>query len=197
MEKMKINRACVFCASSRQTDKIYLEAAYQLGTILARQSITVVYGGGAVGLMGELANGALAEGGEVIGVIPKFMVDLEWGHQKITELKIVENMHERKEMVMKGSDAIIALPGGCGTFEELFEALTMKRLGFYLNPIVLVNINRFYDPLIELLENCISERFMDERHRDMWSVAKQAEEVMDAIKNTPKWTSEARHFASI
>jgi len=194
---MKINRACVFCASSRQTDKIYLEAAYQLGTILARQSITVVYGGGAVGLMGELANGALAEGGEVIGVIPKFMVDLEWGHQKITELKIVENMHERKEMVMKGSDAIIALPGGCGTFEELFEALTMKRLGFYLNPIVLVNINRFYDPLIELLENCISERFMDERHRDMWSVAKQAEEVMDAIKNTPKWTSEARHFASI
>lgn len=166
---MKIQKICVFCASSRQVDKIYLEAAYNLGIILARESITVVYGGGAVGLMGELANGALAEGGTVIGVIPEFMYELEWGYEGITELKIVKDMHERKKLVMQDSDAIIALPGGCGTFEELFEALTLKRLGFYLNPIVLVNVNGFYGPLIKQLQKCIDEKFMDERHLKMWS----------------------------
>jgi uncharacterized protein (TIGR00730 family) len=194
---MKINRVCVFCASSRQTDKTYLEAAYRLGVIFARESITVMYGGGAVGLMGELANGVLAEGGTVIGVIPQFMYELEWGHEGITELKIVNDMHERKKLVMENSDAIIALPGGCGTFEELFEALTMKRLGFYLNPIILVNVNGFYDPLIEQLKHCINEKFMDARHQDMWSVINNLDEVMNAIKNAPKWSSEARHFASI
>jgi len=194
---MKINRVCVFCASSRQVDGIYLEAAYRLGEILARESITVVYGGGAVGLMGELANGALAEGGTVIGVIPEFMYELEWGYERITELKIVKDMHERKKLVMENSDAIIALPGGCGTLEELFEALTMKRLGFYLNPIILVNINGFYDPLIELLERSIAEKFMDVRHREMWSVVSSPENVLNAIQDAPNWSNEARHFAAI
>ncbi len=194
---MKIKRVSVFCASSQQSDKVYLETAYHLGAMLARESITVVYGGGAVGSMGELANGALSEGGKVIGIIPSFMFDLEWGHQKISELKIVKDMHERKKLVIEGSDAIIALPGGCGTFEELFEALTLKRLGFYLNPIILVNVNGFYNPLIELLEKSISEKFMDLRHRDMWSVVGRSEEVLDAIKNAPAWSSQARNFASI
>ena len=194
---MKIQRVSVFCASSQQSDQVYLETAYHLGAMLARESITVVYGGGAVGSMGELANGALSEGGKVIGIIPSFMFDLEWGHQKISELKIVKDMHERKKLVIEGSDAIIALPGGCGTFEELFEALTLKRLGFYLNPIILVNVNGFYNPLIELLEKSISEKFMDLRHRDMWSVVDRPEEVLDAIKNAPEWSSEARNFASI
>jgi uncharacterized protein (TIGR00730 family) len=194
---MKINRVCVFCASSRQIDKLYLEAAYRLGALLARESITVVYGGGAVGLMGELANGALAKGGTVIGVIPEFMYKLEWGHEGITELKIVKDMHERKKLVMQDSDAIIALPGGCGTFEELFEALTMKRLGFYLNPIVLVNLNGFYDPLIEQLRSCVDEKFMDERHLEMWSVVDCIDEILNVINNAPKWTTEARNFASI
>jgi uncharacterized protein (TIGR00730 family) len=194
---MKIQRVSVFCASSQQSDQVYLETAYHLGAMLARESITVVYGGGAVGSMGELANGALSEGGKVIGIIPSFMFDLEWGHQKISELKIVKDMHERKKLVIEGSDAIIALPGGCGTFEELFEALTLKRLGFYLNPIILVNVNGFYNPLIELLEKSIAEKFMDLRHRDMWSVVDRPEEVLDAIKNAPEWSSEARNFASI
>jgi uncharacterized protein (TIGR00730 family) len=194
---MKINRVCVFCASSRQIDKLYLEAAYRLGALLARESITVVYGGGAVGLMGELANGALAKGGTVIGVIPEFMYKLEWGHEGITELKIVKDMHERKKLVMQDSDAIIALPGGCGTFEELFEALTMKRLGFYLNPIALVNLNGFYDPLIEQLRSCVDEKFMDERHLEMWSVVDCIDEILNVINNAPKWTTEARNFASI
>jgi uncharacterized protein (TIGR00730 family) len=194
---MKINRVCVFCASSRQIAKVYLEAAYHLGVTLARESITVVYGGGAVGLMGELANGALAEGGTVIGVIPEFMYKLEWGHEGITELKIVKDMHERKKLVMQNSDAIIALPGGCGTFEELFEALTMKRLGFYLNPIVLVNVNRFYDPLIKQLRRCVYEKFMDGRHLEMWAVVDRVDEILNVINNAPKWSIEARNFASI
>jgi uncharacterized protein (TIGR00730 family) len=194
---MKINRVCVFCASSRLVNKIYLEAAYRLGVILARESITIAYGGGAVGLMGELANGSLAEGGTVIGVIPEFMYELEWGYEKISELKIVKDMHERKKLVMQDSDAIIALPGGCGTLEELFEALTMKRLGFYLNPIVLVNVNGFYDPLIKQLGRCVDERFMDERHREMWSVVHSPEDVLKAIQDSPKWKTEARDFASV
>jgi uncharacterized protein (TIGR00730 family) len=194
---MKVNRICVFCASSRQVDKVYLEAAHRLGAMLARESITVAYGGGAVGLMGELANGSLAEGGAVIGVIPEFMYELEWGHEGITELKIVKDMHERKKLVMQDSDAIIALPGGCGTFEELFEALTMKRLGFYLNPIVLVNVNGFYDPLIKQLRRCVDEKFMDERHLEMWAVVDRVDEVLNVIDKAPKWSIEARNFASI
>ncbi|UCE08568.1 MAG: TIGR00730 family Rossman fold protein [bacterium] len=194
---MNIQRVCVFCASSRQTDSIYLEAAYRLGAIFARESITLVYGGGAVGSMGELANGALSQRGTVIGIIPKFMFELEWAYQGITELKIVKDMHERKKLVMEGSDAIVALPGGCGTFEELFEALTLKRLGFYLNPIIIVNVKRFYDPLIELLERSIAEKFMDSRHRAMWSVVDRPEQVLDAIQNAPAWSGDARQFACI
>lgn len=194
---MKISRICVFCASSRQVDRIYLESAYRLGTLLAREKITVAYGGGAVGLMGELARGALAEGGNVIGIIPEFMYDLEWGFQDITELKIVQDMHERKKLVMKDTDAIIALPGGSGTFDELFEAITMKRLGFYLNPIVIVNVKGFFNPLIDLLEKCIAERFMDLRHRMMWSVVNTPDEVLAAIQNSPQWSGDARHFAAL
>ncbi|MCI0495990.1 TIGR00730 family Rossman fold protein [candidate division KSB1 bacterium] len=194
---MKINRVCVFCASSRQVDNIYLESAYRLGAILAEEGITIVYGGGAVGLMGELARGALAQGGKVIGVIPRFMFDLEWGFQDITELKIVNDMHERKRLVMENADAIISLPGGSGTFDELFEAITMKRLGFYVNPIIIVNVKGFYNPLVELLDNCIAEKFMDARHRLMWSVVNDPEEVLPAIRNSPLWSSDSRHFAAI
>jgi hypothetical protein len=194
---MKINRVCVFCASSRQVDNDYLEAAYRLGAILAEQGITIAYGGGAVGLMGELARGALAQGGKVIGVIPQFMFDLEWGYQDITELKIVNDMHERKRLVMENADAIIALPGGSGTFDELFEAITIKRLGFYVNPIIIVNVKGFYNPLVELLDKCIAEKFMDARHRLMWSVVNDPEEVLPAIRNSPLWSSDSRHFAAI
>lgn len=194
---MKIKRVCVFCASSRQVDHVYLESAYRLGAILAEQGIAVVYGGGAVGLMGELARGALAQGGKVIGVIPQFMVDLEWGYQEITELKIVKDMHERKKLTMENADAIIALPGGSGTFDELFEAITMKRLGFYVNPIIIVNVKGFYNPLVELLDNCIAEKFMDARHRSMWSVVNIPDEVLGAIRSSPGWSNQSRHFAAI
>jgi len=194
---MTIQRVCVYCASSRQIDAAYLEAANRLGRTLAQHSVTVVYGGGAIGSMGQLADGALAEGGEVIGILPRFMDDLEWGHKGLTELRLVNDLHERKRLMIEGADAVIALPGGCGTLEELFEAITWKRLGLYFNPIVMVNTRDFFRPALELLERCIQERFMDPRHRSMWCVVQTPEEAIAAIQNSPQWSSEARGFAAI
>lgn len=194
---MKISKICVYCASSRQCDPVYYQSAHQLGKILAKESITTVYGGGAVGLMGHLANGVLAEGGEVVGVIPKFMFDLEWGHPDISQLKIVEDMNIRKNMMLKRTDAAIALPGGSGTFEELFETITKKRLGFYTKPIILLNMKGFFDPCIQMLNLMVDERFMDERHRLMWTVVSEPDQVLPAIRTAPKWSEDARSFAAI
>ncbi len=192
-----INRVCVFCASSDLSDRIYLDAAYKLGETLAENSIEIIYGGGSAGCMGMLANGALAKGGKVFGVIPKFMYDLEWGHESITELKIVESLSERKEMMIKETDAAIALPGGSGTLEELFETITLKRLGVYLSPIIMVNIKNFFNPCIQLLEDAVKEKFMDERNMLMWKVVSEVNEVLPAITNSSSWFSEARNFATL
>lgn len=193
----RLHKVCVYCASSESSDAAYLDAARRLGEILAENSITVVYGGGAVGSMGRLAEGALSKNGKVVGIIPRFMQELEWDHKGVTELQVVENMRERKHRMLTGSDAAVALPGGSGTLEELMEAISLKRLGIYLNPIVIVNTRGFYDPLLELLRRCIEERFMDERHGAMWQVAGGPEEVLPAIHAAPKWTHEARQFAAM
>jgi uncharacterized protein (TIGR00730 family) len=194
---MRLHKVCVYCASSESSDAVYLDAARRLGEILAENSITVVYGGGAVGSMGRLAEGALSKQGRVVGIIPRFMQELEWGHKGVTELQVVENMRERKHRMLTGSDAAVALPGGSGTLEELMEAISLKRLGIYLNPIIIVNTRGFYDPLLELLQRCIDERFMDERHGAMWQVAGGPEEVLPAIHAAPKWTHAARQFAAM
>jgi uncharacterized protein (TIGR00730 family) len=192
-----MNKFCVFCASSSQIDPVYLNASQRLGEILADNTITIVYGGGGIGSMGHLADGALAKNGKVIGVIPQFMVDLEWAHQEISELKIVKDMPERKRLMIEDTDAVIALPGGSGTFEELFETISLKRLGFYLNPIIIVNINGFYDTCVALLNRCIEDRFMDQRHRIIWSVVDRPEEVLAAVPNAPQWHVSSRKFAAI
>ncbi|MBI4658685.1 MAG: TIGR00730 family Rossman fold protein [Verrucomicrobia bacterium] len=194
---MTIHRVCVYCASSRQIDAAYLDAANRLGRMLARNSIAIVYGGGAVGLMGQLADGALAEGGEVIGILPKFMHELEWGHPRLSELRLVNDLHERKRLMIDGADAVVALPGGSGTLDELFEAISLKRLGLFLNPIVMVNVRDFFRPALDLLERCIEERFMDPRHRSMWTVIQTPEEVIAAIGSAPPWSADARSFAAI
>ncbi|NNL68171.1 MAG: TIGR00730 family Rossman fold protein [Myxococcales bacterium] len=185
----------VYCASSRQADPEYRATAHRLGTLLAEAGVTVVYGGGAVGSMGALADGALERGGRVEGVLPRFMHDLEWGHPRLSDLHVVSDLHERKRLMIDRSDAIVALPGGCGTFEELFEAITWKRLGLYANPIVLMNVRGYWDPAIALLEGAVRERFMDDRHRDMWSVVDAPEQVLDAIREAPAWGADAREFA--
>jgi uncharacterized protein (TIGR00730 family) len=165
--------------------------------VLAAQGLEVVYGGGARGSMGALANGALSKGGRVVGVLPKFMADLEWGHPGLTELELVEDMRVRKHMMLTRSQGAIALPGGCGTLEELLEAITLKRLGLYLNPILLINTRGFFEPLLELLSRAIEERFMDARHARMWEVVAQPEEVPEALERASKWDADARSFAAL
>jgi len=150
-----------------------------------------------MGSMGALADGAISHGGRVIGVLPKFMQELEWGHPGLSELRLVEDMRTRKHLMLADSRGVVALPGGSGTLEELLEALTLKRLGLYLNPIILVNTRRFFDPLLTLLASAIAEGFMDDRHSSMWQVVAEPEEVPDALASAPAWSSDARRFAAI
>ena len=190
-------RICVYCASSQECDPHYHEVAFNLGKLLAEDGCSVVYGGGSAGSMGAVANGALSAGGEVIGILPKFMADLEWGHPGLTRLELVEDMRERKHRLLTGSDAVIALAGGCGTLEELFESLTLKRLGLYFNPIILLNTRGFYTPLQGFMESVIEQRFMNSEHLAMWSTVDEPEDVLPAIKSTPPWREDAREIAVV
>ena len=188
---------CVYCASSRASHPEYREAAFELGVVLAGQGLDIVYGGGARGSMGALADGALSKGGRVVGILPRFMSDLEWGHAGLTELELVEDMRIRKHLMLTRSQAAIALPGGSGTLEELLEAITLKRLGLYLHPILLVNTRGFFNPLLDLLGHAIDEHFMDERHARMWEVVAQPAEVPEALRRSAAWSPEARSFAAL
>jgi len=188
---------CVYCASSRTSHPQYREVARRLGEVLARERITVIYGGGAVGSMGALADGALGAGGRVVGILPRFMSELEWGHKGLSELQLVEDLRTRKHAMLTASQAAIALPGGSGTLEELLEALTLKRLGLYLNPIVLVNTRNFFAPLVQLLRHAIDEHFMDPRHLHMWQLVQSPEEVPQALACAPAWSADARAFAAV
>src|SRR5664279_5289549 len=192
-----VESVCVYCASSNRSPAVSLDAAARLGTILAEHGITIVYGGSQLGSMGRLAAAALEAGGKVIGVLPRFMDELEWGHRALTELRIVDDMHQRKRLMLELAGAAIALPGGCGTLEELFEAITWKRLGLYFGPIVLVNVNGYFDPCIEMLNRSVEERFMDEKHRAMWSVAGDPEGVMETLRRAGEWSRDARDFAAL
>ena len=190
-----IKKICVFCASSSQASESYMAAAKKLGQILARNNISVIYGGGAIGLMGKLADSVLENDGKIIGVIPQFMVELEWAREGLSQLIIVETMHERKRLMLEGTDAVIALPGGSGTLEELMESITFKRLGIYISPIIILNTNNFYGPLIDMFNQCISERFMKKEHSSMWSFVDHPEDIPQAINNAPEWSKQARNFA--
>jgi len=192
-----IRKVCVYCASSRSAHPDHREAAERLGRILAKNGSTLVYGGGSVGTMGAIAGGALAEGGQVIGVLPRFMYDLEWGHTGLTELLLVDDMHARKRLMISEVDAIVALPGGSGTYEELLEAITWKRLGLHTHPIVLLNTRGAFDPFVALMDRVIDENFMHARHRAMWSVVERPEDVLGAIASAPPWSLEARGFAQL
>jgi uncharacterized protein (TIGR00730 family) len=191
-----IKSLCIYCASSSQIDQKYHDAARDLGRLCADNKIKLVYGGGARGSMGHLADAALEHGGSVRGVIPQFMVDLEWAHPAVDELIITETMHERKMKLIEGVDGVVALPGGSGTLEELIETMTLKRLGLFLQPIILLNLDGFYDPLIQQYERCIKEKFMDERHHALWSIVKNVDEILPALQNAVLWSAESRVFAA-
>jgi uncharacterized protein (TIGR00730 family) len=188
---------CVYCASSRRCDPAYHAAARRVGEVLVEHGYEIVYGGGASGSMGAVADGALERGGTVRGILPRFMMELEWGHPKLTELRIVEDLRVRKHLMLSESHGVVALPGGCGTLEELFEALTLKRLGLYVNPIILLNTRNYFAPLLELLEHAVAERFMGPRHLEMWQVVDEPEEIPHALATAPPWSEDAREFAAV
>ena len=188
---------CVYCASSSKIDSKYVETAKKLGSLLADNKMQLVYGGGSVGLMGVLADSLLENRGNVIGIIPKFMVEAEWQHNGLTELILTESMHERKEKMASLSNAAVALPGGYGTLEELLEVITWKQLGIYKNPIIIVNVDGYYDHLLAQFRQAADELFIRPQHLEMWTVVNTAEEAIEAIKNGKPVQEDLRQYAKI
>ncbi|MBR5203748.1 MAG: TIGR00730 family Rossman fold protein [Bacteroidaceae bacterium] len=193
----QIQNVCVYSASSTKIAPAYFATAEELGRLLAIRGINLINGAGSIGLMAATSNAALAAGGTVTGVIPRFMVEQGWNHTGLTRLVETETMHERKQLMAEMSDGVIALPGGCGTMEELLEIITWKQLGLYLKPIVILNVNGFYNPLLEMLQQAIDENFMRREHGSIWQVATTAEEAIELLYTTPWWNTEVRKFAAI
>lgn len=192
-----IRSVCTYCASSTKIASCYFQAAEELGKLLAKEGIQIINGAGNMGLMGTISDAALQAGGKVIGVIPHFMIEQGWNHSGLTQLIPVENMHERKQTMARLSDAAIALPGGCGTLEELLEIITWKQLGLYLNPIVILNTNHYFDPLLDMFDKAIDENFMRKQHGEIWQVASTPAEAIQFIKTTPIWDPNIRKIAKI
>ena len=191
-----LKNVCVYSASSTQIDPVYFQAADTLGRLLAQKGINLINGAGCL-LMSRISDAALATGGTVTGIIPRFMVEQNWHHKGLTHLIETETMHERKRMMADLSDGIIALPGGCGTMEELLEIITWKQLGLYLKPIVILNTNGFYNPLLEMLERAIDQHFMRRQHGTIWQVAQTPDEAVNLLYTTPIWSKDIRKFAAI
>jgi uncharacterized protein (TIGR00730 family) len=192
-----VKMVTVYASSSAALKPVYYDAARRMGEVLADAGKSIIYGAGGSGLMGSVADGALSKNGEVYGVVPQFLQDLELTHRGLTDLKIVKNMRVRKQLMLEDSHAVVTLPGGSGTYEELFEALTMKRLGQWVGPIVLVNTAGFYDGLVKFLQHSIDERFMGSSHLKMWSVVDEPEDVLEAIENSHAWDSNALEYANV
>ena len=192
-----IKSVCVYSASSTELDKAYLEAATCLGKVLAERRLTLINGAGRTGLMGAASDAALAAGGRVVGIIPQFMVDRGWHHPQLTELIVTQSMHERKELMAEKSDGIIAMPGGCGTLEELMEIITWKQLGIYRKPIVILNTRGYYNSLINMLDTAIAERFMRQEHHRIWQVASSPEEAVELLFNSENWNRDPDSLATI
>jgi hypothetical protein len=187
-----MKRVTVFCGSSIGAEEIYKSQATLLGQTLAKRNIELVYGGAKVGLMGAVADGVLSEGGKVIGVLPNFLKSKEIAHEQLTELILVESMHERKSKMNELCDGVIALPGGFGTLEELFEMLTWAQLGLHKKPIAILNINGFYDSLNVMVQTMVDKGFLKEVNQQMLLVSNNIDELLDKMKNyvaptVPKW----------
>ena len=188
-----LKAACVFCGANVGTRAAYVAAAQALGALLARERVALVYGGGSVGLMNEAANATLAAGGEVVGVITRALMDREVGHAGLTSLHVVDTMHERKRLMADVSDAFIALPGGYGTFDELCEMLTWNQLGIHEKPVVIVNLEGFFDGFLAQLDRAVADRLLTPANRAMLSVAGSVDETIDIARrwqpppSAPKW----------
>jgi uncharacterized protein (TIGR00730 family) len=176
-----VKRICVYCGSNPGKSPEFLESARSLARELVQREICLVYGGASVGIMGEIADTVLAGGGEVIGVIPQALVDKEVSHAGLTELKIVDSMHERKEIMADISEGFIALPGGLGTIEEIFEVLTWAQLGFHKKPCALLNVKGYYDKLTQFLNHAVAEGFIANTHREMLLVEEEPHRLLEIM----------------
>jgi cytokinin riboside 5'-monophosphate phosphoribohydrolase len=182
MTKRKIGRICVYCGSSAGVQTLYADQARTLGQALAARGLGLVYGGGGLGLMGACAEAVLAAGGEVIGVIPHALAGKERLNEFVTDLRLVRTMHERKSLMVELADAFIALPGGFGTFDELFETITWAQLGIHQKPIGVLNVAGYFDPLLALVDRAVQEGFVQKKYRRLFVVANQVEELLDALR---------------
>lgn len=192
-----IKSIAVYCASSNKVRASFVDAAERLGELIAADGRRLVYGDGGIGLMAAVARGALKAGGEVVGVIPQFMVDQGWNNADSTQTIVTQTMHERKATICNISDAMVALPGGIGTFEELLECLTWKQLGLHHNPVVILNTDGYYDKLLACIDLMIDEQMMRPIHKEMFVVVNTPEEVLPAIMNAPEWDPNTRRLAAI
>jgi len=192
-----MKEVCVYCASSTSIDRKYIRVAKELASELAGNGYGVVYGGGGVGLMGALADTMLSLNGRITGVIPGFMVEMEWAHKGVENMIHVETMYERKSRLIKDVSAVIALPGSTGTLDELIDVISLKKLGLFTKPVIIINSFGFYDPLFSLFEKMIAERFMRPEHRLLWTEIKEPGEIINAIVSSPQWDENAIKIAAI
>lgn len=192
---MIIKNVTVFCASSAKIDKAYFDATEELAKEFIKAKVKVIYGGGAIGLMGKLADTIIEHDGKIKGIMPEFMKSIEWSHINVKEFEFTKDMHERKAKLLKDTDGLVALPGGSGTLEELLEAITLKRLGLFNKPIVILNTKNFYGPLKEMLEKCVYENFMNKVHLEMWKFVEKPSEVLPNLENSSDWNKDAINFA--
>jgi len=192
-----MKKICVYCSSSSKLSPVYYQDAQQMGELFASAGVHLVYGGGRSGLMGTMADRLLELGGAVTGVIPGFMCDEGWHHSGLTELKVVETMHQRKALMAELADAAVALPGGIGTLDELFEIITWKQLGLFNKPIVILNTNNYFSHFVEMMHVAASEHFLRDEHRQIWQVVERPDEVLPAIQNFIQWPDDARSFAVV
>lgn len=192
-----IKKICVFAASSPGISEDYLEASREMASILVREKITMSYGAGSVGIMGAMADVMLRNNGQVIGIIPEFMQEMGWAHPTLKEMTLVKTMHERKNLMIEGVDAVIAMPGGVGTLEELLEVITLKQLGKFLKPIIILNTNKFYDPLLLHFKEMVDQNFMRPLHESIWRVAEEPSEVIKLIEEEPDWDASTIKYAAV
>jgi uncharacterized protein (TIGR00730 family) len=181
-------QVCVYCASSARIHEDYFKATDMLARCFADANIHVVFGGGSSGLMGQLADSMLASGGQIKGIMPQFMNEVEWGHRGVSDFVYTQTMHERKAKFLEGTDALVALPGGSGTYEELFEAITLKKLAQFTKPIILLNTRNYFDPFVSLMEHAVSEGFMHNDQAEIWQIVQEPTEVVPAILQAKPWT---------
>ncbi|MBE0439197.1 MAG: TIGR00730 family Rossman fold protein [Gammaproteobacteria bacterium] len=191
-----MKKICVYAASSPNIRPTFFDATQTLAKLFVENNIELVFGGGAKGLMGKLADTVIAHNGKIKGIMPQFMNEVEWAHKGVTDFEFTQTMHQRKARFLEDIDGLVALPGGCGTLEELLEAITLKRLGQFTKPIVILNTDNYYQPLKDMLNKSVEEQFMHTKHLDMWCFVDEPEQVIDALKNAPSWSAEAINFAN-